>query len=69
MESNPDHVHQNIGPDQEPNCFDTDGRFLKEFFERLILKTKNKKNMPSKQRVNCVYGNQVPYKEGNQSVD
>ena len=43
MESDPDHVQQNIGPDQEPNCFDTDGRFLKEFFERLILKKKQQK--------------------------
>ena len=31
----PDQARQNVGPDLDPNCFDTLMVFLKEFFEKV----------------------------------
>ena len=47
MDPDQDWVQQNIGPDLDPNCFDADGIFLKEFFKKSILKkiSRRQKNM------------------------
>ena len=35
LDPDQDWVRQNIGPDLDPNCFDADGIFLKEFFKKV----------------------------------
>ena len=39
-----DQARQNFGPDLDPNCSNTLMVFLKDFFEKVILKKKKKKN-------------------------
>ena len=47
----PDQDRQNVGPDLDPNCFDTLMVFLKEYFEKVDFEknqqtTKNMQNYP-----------------------
>ena len=37
----PDQAQQNVGPDLDPNCFDTLMVFLKGFCEKVNFKTKS----------------------------
>ena len=56
LDPDQDWVRQNIGPDLDPNCFDADGIFLKEFFKKVNFEknqqtTKKHAKLPSRQKV------------------
>ena len=67
----PDQARQNVGPDLDPNSFDTLMVFLKDFFEKVNLKKKKKTQMtkkhaklPSMQRVKSYQDNEEKIMKG-----